>query len=153
MKRNSRASGARAADAGGWRALLRVAVAPPDRIFSRWGQTSPIKGQRTIILRNVSMTPPMANATTGCGLPCGQKPRPPPAIPVLYMLDGNAVMDKLNDAFCSSSRRLPAGDRRYRLPDNAALRYCRPGLGLHPAAKGLQTASRETRAAAAKNRR
>ena len=76
----------------------------------------------------------------------------PPAAgyPVLYMLDGNAVMDKLNDALL---QQLPAGDRRYRLPDNAALRYRRPGLGLHSSAKGLQTASRETRAAAAKNRR
>jgi predicted alpha/beta superfamily hydrolase len=35
----------------------------------------------------------------------------PPAAgyPVLYMLDGNAVMDKLNDAFCSS---FPPAPRR-----------------------------------------
>lgn len=80
----------------------------------------------------------------------------PPAAgyPVLYMLDGNAVMDKLNDALL---QQLSAGSP----PVIVAIGYqttlpfdtAAPGLGLHSSAKGLQTASRETRAAAAKNRR
>ena len=55
------------------------------------------------------------------------KAPPTAGYPVLYMLDGNAVMDKLNDAFLRTALRwFPAGHRRYWLPDGAALRYRSP---------------------------